>query len=243
MEIFTKRKRVIALLLAMVLVVTPTQKVHAENTNLSGTENVEDAELFNEPVSEEDSESSETDEDTTEKNNDLDISENENKSEDISESDDEEKSEADVQNKIELEQSNEENLEEPATIQSIEPETSSEPEKPDDLNIGGYIESELDYNTPVYSSDTDTYADIPSSFSDDMEKFNSIYPGVRNQDPYGTCWAFSSMGLAEFDLINDSLNGEFDKNTDLSELQLAYFTYNSVEDPLGGDRRRFGEVL
>ena len=67
MEIFTKRKRVIALLLAVVLVVTPAQQVHAENTNLSGTENIEDAELFNEPVSEEDSESSETDEDTTEK--------------------------------------------------------------------------------------------------------------------------------------------------------------------------------
>ena len=224
MEIFTKRKRVIALLLAMVLVVTPTQKVHAENTNLSGTENVEDAELFNEPVSEEDSESSETDEDTTEKNNDLDISENENKSE------------ADVQNEIELEQSNEENLEEPATIQSIEPETSSEPEKPDDLNIGGYIESELDYNTPVYSSDADTYSDIPSSFPDDMDTLTSTYPGTRDQNPYGTCWAFSSMGLAEFDLINDSLNGngEFDSNTDLSELQLAYFTYNSVVDPLGG---------
>ena len=227
-----KRKRVIALLLSLILVITPIHQVHAENLN--AIEEIEDNTRLNEPVSEEDSESSETDEDTTEKNNDLDISENENKSEDISESDDEEKSEADVQNKIELEQSNEENLEEPATIQSIEPENSNEPEKPDDLNIGGYIESELDYNTPVYSSDTDTYADIPSSFSDDMEKFNSIYPGVRNQDPYGTCWAFSSMGLAEFDLINDSLNGEFDKDTDLSELQLAYFTYNSVEDPLGG---------
>ena len=227
-----KRKRVIALLLSLILVITPIHQVHAENLN--AIEEIEDNTRLNEPVSEEDSESSETDEDTTEKNNDLDISENENNSEDISESDDEEKSEADVQNKIELEQSNEENLEEPATIQSIEPENSNEPEKPDDLNIGGYIESELDYNTPVYSSDTDTYADIPSSFSDDMERFNSIYPGVRNQDPYGTCWAFSSMGLAEFDLINDSLNGEFDKNTDLSELQLAYFTYNSVEDPLGG---------
>ena len=42
--------------------------------------------------------------------------------------------------------------------------------------------------------------------------------------------------MGEFDLINDSLNGngEFDSNTDLSELQLAYFTYNSVVDPLGG---------
>lgn len=50
---------------------------------------------------------------------------------------------------------------------------------------------------------------------------------------YGTCWAFASMGLAEFDLIND---GTFDKTIDLSELQLSYFTYNSVVDPLGGTR-------
>ena len=216
--------------------VTPAQQVHAENTNLSGTENIEDAELFNEPVSEEDSESSETDEDTTEKKNDLDISENENKSEDISESGDEEKSETDAPNEIELEQSGEENLEESVVIQSIEPETLSEPEKPDDLNIGGYIESELDYNTPVYSSDADTYSDIPSSFPDDMDTLTSTYPAARNQNSYGTCWAFSSMGLAEFDLINDSPsgNGKFDSNTDLSELQLAYFTYNSVVDPLGG---------
>ena len=224
-------------MLAVVLVFIPTQQVNAENINLSDTENVEDEELFSEPILKEDnSDSSETDEDTTEKNDDLDISENENKSEDISESDDKEKSETDVQDGIEAEQSNEENLEESVAIQSIEPETSSEPERPDDLHIGGYIESELDYNTPVCSSTNDTYSDIPSSFPDDMDTLMSTYPGARNQNPYGTCWAFSSMGLAEFDLINDSLNGngEFDSNIDLSELQLAYFTYNSVVDPLGG---------
>ena len=46
----------------------------------------------------------------------------------------------------------------------------------------------------------------------------------------------ASTGLAEFDLINDSLagRGSFDRSLDLSELQLAYFTYNSVVDPLGG---------
>ena len=37
--------------------------------------------------------------------------------------------------------------------------------------------------------------------------------------------------LQEFDLIND---GAVDKNIDLSELALAYYTYNSVTDPLGG---------
>lgn len=60
---------------------------------------------------------------------------------------------------------------------------------------------------------------------------NANYPEVRDQDPYGTCWAFSTMGLLEYDLINHKLA---DKNINLSPLQLAYFTYNFVQDPLGG---------
>ena len=64
------------------------------------------------------------------------------------------------------------------------------------------------------------------------------YPGVRDQGKYDTCWAFSAIGLAEFDLIAD--NQTADKRIDLSELQLAYFTYNNVEDPLGGT---FGDSL
>ena len=39
------------------------------------------------------------------------------------------------------------------------------------------------------------------------------------------------MGLSEFDLVSKGLA---DKNIDLSELQLAYYSYNSVVDPLGG---------
>ena len=54
----------------------------------------------------------------------------------------------------------------------------------------------------------------------------------RLQFPYGTCWAFASTGLAEFDLINDGLASK--DTVDFSELQLAYFTYNFVTDPLGG---------
>lgn len=58
---------------------------------------------------------------------------------------------------------------------------------------------------------------------------NKNVPVVRNQGSYGTCWAFTSIGLAELDLIRDGIS-----NPDLSELHLAYFNYNSVKDPLGG---------
>ena len=97
----------------------------------------------------------------------------------------------------------------------------------------GYVESDLDYNTPVYDSGIATYSAIPSVYPESgIADIKDKYPVNRNQNPYGTCWAFASTGLAEFDLINKRLA---DKNTvDFSELQLAYFTYNFVTDPLEG---------
>lgn len=40
-----------------------------------------------------------------------------------------------------------------------------------------------------------------------MNKLSELtirYPGVRDQGKYDTCWAFSAIGLAEFDLIADN---------------------------------------
>ncbi len=114
---------------------------------------------------------------------------------------------------------------------SFEEESTYESLSDSDIDYkftGGYIESEEDYNTPVYEPEFELYANEDlTSYIPDLSK----YPDSRNQNPYGTCWAFTSIGLAEFDLIND---GYTDKNIDLSELQLAYFTYNFVTDPLGG---------
>lgn len=100
--------------------------------------------------------------------------------------------------------------------------------------IGGYIPSDLDKNTPIYEPEIEAYSDevIPTAYPDGgVETIKSKYPDVRNQNPYGTCWAFSSIGLSEFDLINKNM---VDRKVNFSELQLAYFTYNSVVDPLGG---------
>lgn len=107
---------------------------------------------------------------------------------------------------------------------------------------GGYIPSDLDYNTPVYEADDAVPYSDDWEYSEDetleskypangVSDIKAKYPAARDQNPYGTCWAFSSIGLSEFDLIND---GSFNKNIDLSELQLAYFVFNSVTDPLGG---------
>lgn len=103
-------------------------------------------------------------------------------------------------------------------------------------SVGDYIPSELDYNTPIYEPGFEAYGEreLESKYPENgIEDIKAKYPSVRDQNPYGTCWAFASMGLAEFDLIND---GSVTQDIDLSELQLAYFTYNSVVDPLGGTR-------
>ena len=67
--------------------------------------------------------------------------------------------------------------------------------------------------------------DIPSSYIPDIKEL----PDVRNQNPYGTCWAHSSIALAELSILKHE-----NKSMDLSELHLAYFTYNSDYDPIGG---------
>ncbi len=56
-------------------------------------------------------------------------------------------------------------------------------------------------------------------------------PDLRQQSPYGTCWAHAQMALAEMSLLRQNY---VSPDVDLSELHLAYFTYNSVTDPLGG---------
>ena len=65
--------------------------------------------------------------------------------------------------------------------------------------------------------------DYPSSY------VNENLPALRDQNPYGTCWAFATTALTEINLMQ---NGSY-KNPDLSELHLAYFTTNTVVDPLG----------
>ena len=104
----------------------------------------------------------------------------------------------------------------------------------DSAYIGSYIPSSLDSDAPVYVSDIATYAqrNVPSAYPEDVSSYKKEHPS-RNQNPYGTCWAFSSIGLEEFDLI---AKGQRDSSVDLSELQLIHFTFNSVIDPLGGTK-------
>ena len=51
-------------------------------------------------------------------------------------------------------------------------------------------------------------------------------PPIRDQGQYGTCWAFATLGAMEADLVSDGA----DREVDLSELHLAYYSYHSYYD-------------
>ncbi len=79
------------------------------------------------------------------------------------------------------------------------------------------------------SEDMVRAAALPSSYD---ARNNGYITSVKSQNPYGTCWAFSSINLAEASAVKRGLMGV--SAADLSELHLAYYTYRFVTDPLGG---------
>ncbi|MCR5667381.1 MAG: hypothetical protein K6G01_11215 [Eubacterium sp.] len=74
---------------------------------------------------------------------------------------------------------------------------------------------------------TSRYARASSSMETSYSNVKRL-PALRDQSPYGTCWAFATIGAMEADLI---ANGQADTSIDLSELALAYFTYHNYDDP------------
>ena len=100
----------------------------------------------------------------------------------------------------------------------------------------GYIYPEGEDEVPISETamanpDGRNKAVLPSLYpSGDVWEVINKYPATRKQSPYGSCWAHAGVACAEFDLIK---NHGLGKNLDLSELQLAYFTYNTANDKLG----------
>lgn len=64
---------------------------------------------------------------------------------------------------------------------------------------------------------------LPSKYSLADE---NLVSSIRNQNPYGTCWAFSSLASLESNLIK---SGNADSSVDLSEKHLIWFNYNGAD--------------
>ena len=102
---------------------------------------------------------------------------------------------------------------------------------------GAYLPIEEDDMAPVVEDSTAdeermvfrTEGGVPALFNPLEGNAGYQLPEIRDQNPYGSCWAFTTNAAQELSLLKAGYG-----TVDLSELQLAYFTYHSVTDPLGG---------
>ncbi len=141
----------------------------------------------------------------------------------------------------------------------------------EEMSVGGYIEMPWDKNLPkadprisfedakdLLVDEDDRFRDVkkgitdqepPSSYPADYDDEEGLrahisthLPPLRDQSPYGTCWAHSAMAMMETYLINNApdekdRNGVVTReNSDYSELHLAYFYYRKLANPMVGDQ-------
>lgn len=106
------------------------------------------------------------------------------------------------------------------------------------MAAGVYAAEEPEFNyhsvsdsAPVVSSDSGKNRGAVPALKASLESYyvTPNLPVVRNQNPYGSCWAHASTALAELSVMRHE-----GKVLDLSELHLCYFAYDSATDPLGG---------
>lgn len=62
------------------------------------------------------------------------------------------------------------------------------------------------------------------------EEIAASIPAIRNQSPFGTCWAHSAMAMVEMSLLKQ---GMLPSGEDMSEFQTVFFMNHDWPDPLG----------
>ena len=83
------------------------------------------------------------------------------------------------------------------------------------------VTKDADYMAPLQSGIESRYNPL------DTGGYEAL-PAIRNQSPYGSCWAFTSLGMGEVAAWKQG------RKLDCSELHLAYFSYHTIQDSLGG---------
>ena len=135
----------------------------------------------------------------------------------------------------------------PAAVDDpADPADPTSPTDPADIPVEEPVTGGQPDNAPAPSvhDANETYgysalgAALPSKYDSRNVSGRSYVTPYRNQNPFGTCWSFATVAAIESSMLK---RGQaMDANTlDLSERQIAYFTYNLVADALGnttGDR-------
>lgn len=79
---------------------------------------------------------------------------------------------------------------------------------------------EIKNAVPLLKSST-----LPSEYN--LLDYGYVSSGVKDQNPYGTCWAFASLASMESNLIK---SGNAANDIDLSEKHLVWFNFNGKDD-------------
>ena len=106
----------------------------------------------------------------------------------------------------------------------------------------GYVSPGDEYRDLLYSGDNAYAPRVCATYEPTLDNSNYV-TAIRNQNPYGTCWAHSTIACAEIYLKKHGIV-PMQENLDLSELHLAYYANNLSPDPLGnseGDTVTFSD--
>ena len=96
----------------------------------------------------------------------------------------------------------------------------------------GYVEFDMPVAPRIVPDEEDALmaSNLPTSY--DARQHGQV-TSVKNQNPYGTCWSFSSVSVLESSLLSNHVMS----NPDLSELHLIRYSFiNLGDDPLGGTK-------
>ncbi|MCI6615656.1 lectin like domain-containing protein [Ruminococcus sp.] len=116
----------------------------------------------------------------------------------------------------------------PASVVSFSAESSNPEilfELKTDKNGFQYLEENADIKADKLKADNNLLKSVSLPAKYDLAD-NNFVSKVKNQNPYGTCWAFSTLASLESTLIK---SGNADSSVDLSEKHLIWFNYNGAD--------------